>query len=61
MATQSGSKQGLPSGKNRLALEKSPYLQQHADNPVDWFPWGNEAIDRARELNRLIFLSGWSK
>lgn len=42
---------------NRLAEEKSPYLQQHAHNPVDWFPWGSEAIDKARELDKPIFLS----
>ena len=32
---------------NRLANESSPYLRQHADNPVDWYPWGEEAFDRA--------------
>lgn len=42
---------------NRLALESSPYLRQHADNPVDWYPWGEEALTRARELDRPIFLS----
>jgi uncharacterized protein YyaL (SSP411 family) len=42
---------------NRLALEKSPYLLQHAHNPVDWFPWGEEAFARARSENRPIFLS----
>src|SRR6202142_4297803 len=42
---------------NRLINEKSPYLQQHAHNPVDWFPWGEEAFQRARELDRPIFLS----
>ena len=42
---------------NRLARERSPYLLQHADNPVDWYPWGDEAFDaRARE-NKPIFLS----
>ncbi len=34
---------------NRLAGETSPYLLQHADNPVDWYPWGDEALARARE------------
>ncbi len=43
--------------RNRLAHEKSPYLQQHADNPVDWFPWGQEAFARAAELDRPVFLS----
>ena len=42
---------------NRLLHEKSPYLLQHAHNPVDWYPWGDEAFARAREGNRLIFLS----
>ena len=42
---------------NRLARESSPYLRQHAHNPVDWFPWGPEALERARKLNRPIFLS----
>ncbi|HEY8548935.1 MAG TPA: thioredoxin domain-containing protein [Vicinamibacterales bacterium] len=42
---------------NRLARESSPYLLQHADNPVDWFPWGEEAFARARETDRPIFLS----
>jgi uncharacterized protein len=42
---------------NRLIQEKSPYLQQHAHNPVDWFPWGDEAFQKARELDRPIFLS----
>jgi uncharacterized protein YyaL (SSP411 family) len=42
---------------NRLAREKSPYLLQHADNPVDWFPWGDEAFSKARAENKPIFLS----
>jgi uncharacterized protein YyaL (SSP411 family) len=42
---------------NRLAAETSPYLLQHAHNPVDWYPWGPEALERARSLNRPIFLS----
>ena len=42
---------------NRLQLEKSPYLLQHAENPVDWYPWGEEAFKKAREENKLIFLS----
>jgi uncharacterized protein len=42
---------------NRLAQETSPYLLQHRDNPVDWYPWGAEALDRARELDRPILLS----
>lgn len=42
---------------NRLADESSPYLQLHADNPVDWYPWGDEALGRARLENKPIFLS----
>jgi uncharacterized protein YyaL (SSP411 family) len=42
---------------NRLAQEKSPYLLQHADNPVDWFPWGDEALAKAKDENKPIFLS----
>ena len=42
---------------NRLADETSPYLQQHADNPVDWYPWGPEALNRAREEDKPILLS----
>jgi len=42
---------------NRLAKETSPYLRQHADNPVDWYPWGDEALTRARSEDRPILLS----
>jgi uncharacterized protein YyaL (SSP411 family) len=42
---------------NRLSAESSPYLLQHAHNPIDWFPWGKEALSLARELDRPIFLS----
>ncbi len=42
---------------NRLAQEKSPYLLQHAHNPVDWYPWGEEAFETARLANKPIFLS----
>jgi uncharacterized protein YyaL (SSP411 family) len=42
---------------NRLAREKSPYLLQHANNPVDWFPWGDEAFERARAEDKPVFLS----
>ncbi len=42
---------------NRLALERSPYLLQHKDNPVDWYPWGPEAFARAREEEKPVFLS----
>lgn len=42
---------------NRLAKETSPYLLQHAHNPVDWFPWGKEALDKAKEENKPILVS----
>src|SRR4051812_732665 len=42
---------------NRLAQETSPYLQQHAGNPVDWYPWGEEALERARREDKPILLS----
>ncbi|GIU00749.1 hypothetical protein TSL6_12550 [Sulfurovum sp. TSL6] len=42
---------------NHLKNEHSPYLQQHADNPVDWYPWGEEAFEKARKENKAIFLS----
>ena len=42
---------------NRLQHERSPYLLQHANNPVDWYPWGDEAFTRAREEHKPIFLS----
>jgi len=42
---------------NRLAREKSPYLLQHAHNPVDWYPWGPEAFEKARAEDKPIFLS----
>jgi uncharacterized protein YyaL (SSP411 family) len=46
-----------PAHTNRLAREKSPYLLQHAHNPVDWYPWGDEAFEKARRENKPIFLS----
>ena len=46
-----------PEHTNRLAQEKSPYLLQHAHNPVDWYPWGEEAFAKARQENKPIFLS----
>lgn len=45
------------SGANRLAQEKSPYLLQHASNPVDWYPWGDEAFKKADSEDKPIFLS----
>ncbi len=46
-----------PIPRRRLAQETSPYLLQHADNPVDWFPWGEEAFEKARREDKPIFLS----
>jgi uncharacterized protein YyaL (SSP411 family) len=48
---------GISQQTNRLAHEKSPYLLQHAHNPVDWYPWGEEAFTKARRENKPIFLS----
>ncbi len=48
---------GRPLFLNRLILETSPYLRQHAHNPVDWFPWGEEAFERARAEDKPVFLS----
>ena len=42
---------------NRLANSQSPYLLQHKNNPVDWYPWGKEAFEKAEEENKPIFLS----
>ena len=47
----------MPIHTNRLANETSPYLLQHAHNPVDWFPWGNEALQKAKEENKPILVS----
>ena len=46
-----------PKRQNRLAQETSPYLLQHADNPVDWYPWGEEALERARQEDKPVLLS----
>ncbi|MFY0594490.1 thioredoxin domain-containing protein [Roseivirga sp.] len=43
--------------KNRLASESSLYLLQHSTNPIDWFPWGNEAFDKAKNENKLVVIS----
>jgi uncharacterized protein YyaL (SSP411 family) len=59
-ASASSSSSDSPSGlahTNRLADEKSPYLRQHMHNPVDWYPWGEDAFRAAREQNKPIFLS----
>jgi uncharacterized protein YyaL (SSP411 family) len=46
-----------PGHKNRLAAETSLYLRQHSDNPVDWYPWGEEALERAKRENKPVLLS----
>ncbi|MBW1850336.1 MAG: DUF255 domain-containing protein, partial [Deltaproteobacteria bacterium] len=48
---------GWASYTNRLFLESSPYLIQHAHNPVNWYPWGDEAFETARKLNRPVLIS----
>jgi uncharacterized protein YyaL (SSP411 family) len=54
---QEGAMSELPAGRNRLANETSPYLLQHADNPVDWYPWGEEAFARARAEDKPVLVS----
>src|SRR5579862_9120058 len=48
---------GTPKYTNHLAAETSPYLRQHAHNPVDWYPWGDEALERAQKEKKPIHLS----
>src|SRR5438132_14436396 len=48
---------GTPKYTNHLATETSPYLRQHAHNPVEWYPWGTEALERARVEKKPIHLS----
>src|SRR5512136_1154685 len=48
---------GRPRFTNRRALERSPYLRQHAHNPVDWWPWGDAAFEEARRRGVPVFLS----
>ena len=55
-ATETGSDL-LTTEYNRLGTESSPYLLQHATNPIDWYPWGQEAFEKAKRENKLIFLS----
>ncbi|XP_076302535.1 spermatogenesis-associated protein 20 isoform X3 [Lasioglossum baleicum] len=57
MASSSKSKDKQEDARNRLALERSPYLLQHATNPVDWYPWCDEALKKAKKEDKLIFLS----
>src|SRR5438309_11291581 len=46
-----------PKFKNRLIHETSPYLKQHAHNPVDWYPWGPEALEKSKKEDKPILLS----
>jgi hypothetical protein len=55
--TEHFNEDGTPRYINRLILEDSPYLLQHAHNPVDWYPWSQEAFDKAKKENRPVFLS----
>ena len=55
--TSESDDQASGTGTNHLSGESSPYLQQHAHNPVDWHPWGPEALQRARDEDRPILLS----
>ncbi|XP_030630170.1 spermatogenesis-associated protein 20 [Chanos chanos] len=57
MATGGGDSLNTAKHTNRLNKERSPYLLQHAHNPVDWFPWGQEAFDKAKSEDKPIFLS----
>src|SRR3982751_5479179 len=47
----------MPTHSNRLAAETSPYLLQHAHNPVNWYPWGDEALAAAKQENKPILVS----
>jgi len=57
MKTGDLNEDGAPKHTNRLATETSPYLQHHAHNPVDWYPWGEEAFKRARDEHKPVHLS----
>ena len=57
LAGVAGEEEDKPRHTNRLIGEKSPYLLQHAHNPVDWYPWGEEAFEKARREQKPIFLS----
>ena len=52
-----GVRGAVPRMDNRLINETSPYLLQHAQNPVDWYPWGNDAFNRAKNEDKPILLS----
>ena len=57
MSTQPSTQPPAETGRNRLAAETSPYLLQHQNNPVDWWPWGPEALAQAKQSNKPILLS----
>jgi uncharacterized protein len=57
MPTEPGDHAATAAHENRLAGESSPYLLLHRHNPVDWYPWGDEALERARREDKPIFLS----
>lgn len=57
MATTSNLENIQIAKNNHLNLEKSPYLLQHATNPVDWYPWCDEALEKAKKEDKCIFLS----
>src|SRR2546425_7761984 len=52
-----GASEAAPARPNHLLGQSSPYLLQHLYNPIDWYPWGDEALDRAKQEDRPIFLS----
>src|SRR5690349_1159161 len=56
-AVLTGHSPGHAAPPNRLAKETSPYLLQHSHNPVDWYPWGPEAFEKAKKEGKPIFLS----
>ncbi|MGA8679281.1 MAG: thioredoxin domain-containing protein, partial [Acidimicrobiales bacterium] len=57
MAEHPAPQQESGARENRLGAETSPYLRQHRHDPVDWYPWGPEAFERARQVDRPLFLS----
>ena len=57
MSTKHREPDGTPRYTNRLSTQTSPYLQKHAHNPVDWYPWGAEAFEKAREEHKPVHLS----
>ena len=57
LVPQESKAEEMPLHTNRLAREKSPYLLQHAHNPVDWYPWGEEAFEKAKKEDKPVLLS----